>query len=133
MMKGEDYSTLKIFNPKHFRHKNHSIQKKNSKIIFNTVSTHNKHIFVRPKKVYLLWEMCLFWEIMLRAIYFSEIRLFLTFPKISTPFCPSENVLILGKYALGYLFFRKPPLLKISTFWVGKKECAYYEKCAFYG
>ena len=26
-----------------------------------TVPTHNKHIFVRPKKVCLFWEMCLFW------------------------------------------------------------------------
>ena len=25
-----------------------------------TVTTHNKHIFVRPKKVYLLREKCLF-------------------------------------------------------------------------
>ena len=24
--------------------------------------THNKHIFVRPKKVCLFWEMCLLWE-----------------------------------------------------------------------
>ena len=27
---------------------------------FNTVLTHNKHIFVRPKIVCLFWEMCLF-------------------------------------------------------------------------
>ena len=29
---------------------------------FNTVPTHNKHIFVRPKKVCLFWEMSLIWE-----------------------------------------------------------------------
>ena len=27
-----------------------------------TVLTHNMHIFVRPKKVFLFWETCLFWE-----------------------------------------------------------------------
>ena len=27
-----------------------------------TVPSHNKHIFVRPKKVCLLWEKCLFGE-----------------------------------------------------------------------
>ena len=29
---------------------------------WSTVPTHNKHIFVRPKKVCLFGEMCLFWE-----------------------------------------------------------------------
>ena len=28
----------------------------------HTVSTHNKHVFVRSKKVCLFWKMCLFWE-----------------------------------------------------------------------
>ena len=27
----------------------------------DTVFTHNKHIFVRPKKVCLLWEKCFLW------------------------------------------------------------------------
>ena len=39
---------------------------------------------------------------------------------------------------IGYLFFRNPPLLQISTFSLGQKVCAYYEKsayneCAYYG
>ena len=32
----------------------------------------------------------------------------------------------------GYQFFRNPPLLIISTFSLGQKGCAYYEKCAYY-
>ena len=32
----------------------------------------------------------------------------------------------------GYLFFRNPPLLQISTFSLGQKGCAYYEKSAYY-
>ena len=28
--------------------------------IFSALTTHDKHIFVRPKKVCLLWEKCLF-------------------------------------------------------------------------
>ena len=32
----------------------------------------------------------------------------------------------------GYLFFRKPPVLQISTFSLGQKGCAYYEKSAYY-
>ena len=32
------------------------------KHVKNTVPTHNKHIFVRPKKMCLLWEKCLFGE-----------------------------------------------------------------------
>ena len=32
----------------------------------------------------------------------------------------------------GYLFFRNPPLPKISTFSLGQKGCAYYGKCAYY-
>ena len=31
-----------------------------------------------------------------------------------------------------YLFFRNPPLLQISTFSLGQKGCAYYEKSAYY-
>ena len=31
----------------------------------------------------------------------------------------------------GYLFFRNPPLLQISTFSLGQKVCAYYEKSAY--
>ena len=31
-------------------------------VFIDTVPTHNKHIFVRPKKVCLFREMCLFWE-----------------------------------------------------------------------
>ena len=31
----------------------------------NTVPTHNKHIFVRPKKMCLFWEMCSFWKMCL--------------------------------------------------------------------
>ena len=30
-----------------------------------------------------------------------------------------------------YLFFQNPPLLQISTFSSGQKECAYYEKSAY--
>ena len=32
----------------------------------------------------------------------------------------------------GYLFFRNPPLLQISTFSLGQKGCAYYEKSDYY-
>ena len=32
----------------------------------------------------------------------------------------------------GYLFFRNPPLPKISTFSSGQKGCAYYGKSAYY-
>ena len=31
----------------------------------------------------------------------------------------------------GYLFFQNPPVLKISTFSLGQKGCAYYD-CAYY-
>ena len=31
----------------------------------------------------------------------------------------------------GYLFFRNPPLPQISTFSLGQKGCAYYEKSAY--
>ena len=33
----------------------------------------------------------------------------------------------------GFLFFRNPPLPKISTFQLGQKRCAHYGKCAYYG
>ena len=32
----------------------------------------------------------------------------------------------------GYLFFRSLPLLQISMFSLGQKECAYYKKSAYY-
>ena len=32
----------------------------------------------------------------------------------------------------GYLFFRNPPLTKISTFSLGQKRCAYCGKSAYY-
>ena len=32
----------------------------------------------------------------------------------------------------GYLFFRNTPLPQISTFSLGQKGCAYYEKSAYY-
>ena len=32
----------------------------------------------------------------------------------------------------GYLFFRNPPLLQISTFSLGQKGYAYYKKSAYY-
>ena len=43
-------------------------------------------------------------------------------------------MLILGAYKkTGYLFFRNPPLPKISTLSLRQKGCAYYGKCAYYG
>ena len=32
----------------------------------------------------------------------------------------------------GYLFFRNPPLPQISSFSLGRKGCAYYQKSAYY-
>ena len=32
----------------------------------------------------------------------------------------------------GYIFFRNPPLLQISTFSLEQKGCAYYKKSAYY-
>ena len=32
----------------------------------------------------------------------------------------------------GYLFLQNPPLPQISTFSVGQKGCAYYQKSAYY-
>ena len=32
----------------------------------------------------------------------------------------------------GYLIFRNPPLLQISTFSLGQRGCANYEKSAYY-
>ena len=31
------------------------------KIFIYNVTNHNKHIFVKPKKMCLFWEICLFW------------------------------------------------------------------------
>ena len=32
----------------------------------------------------------------------------------------------------GYLFFRNPPLPKVSAFSLGQKGCAYFGKCAYF-
>ena len=32
----------------------------------------------------------------------------------------------------GYLSFRNPPLLQVSTFSLAQKGCAFYEKIAYY-
>ena len=69
--------------------------------IQNTVPTHNEHILVRPKKMCLFWEMCLLRENVL-ILGSGEFRIFL------------KNT--------GYLFFRNPPLTKISTFSLSKQD-----------
>ena len=63
------------------------------------VSTHNSHIFVKPKKLWLFCEMRLFWESWATQCWKT-----------------------------GYLFFRNPPLLKIVTFLLGQNGCDYFEK-----
>ena len=46
-------------------------------------------------------------------------------------FAKLEKIFLIFKLK-GYLFFQNLPLLQIRTFSLGQKECAYFEKSAYY-
>ena len=99
--------------------------------------THNKHIFVRPKKVFFLWEKCLFGE---KALNFGSGGFRIIGIVYTVSFYRLYRIFLV--FLVDFLIrnlIRNPPLPKISTFLLGQKESAYYEKslqwhyeCAYY-